>query len=139
MLRAFPVAGSGFGSFREVFGGYLPRGEFLVWQQAHNDYLELLIEGGLIAGVLVAWLTIAFWFRVLRRSAWMPSRNFDLEHLGLILAVASLSLHAFVDFNHQIPANALLFVSLSGFLVARSEWNRAAVLASDGQPPVEET
>ena len=31
-------------------------------------------------------------------------------HWGLVLGIVALGIHAVVDFNHQIPANALLFV-----------------------------
>lgn len=117
MLQDFLWVGSGFGSFREVFSRYQPAGEFLVWNQLHNDYLEVLIEGGLIAGVLLLWLMLMFWSRVLHPSSWRLGRHrgVDLEHVGLVTGLAAMSIHAIVDFNHQIPANALLFVTLGAF------------------------
>ncbi|MGA8766873.1 MAG: hypothetical protein WB559_07630, partial [Candidatus Acidiferrales bacterium] len=38
-------------------------------------------------------------------------------HAGAIMAVSGLLLHSFVDFNLQIPSNALLFL-LQAYLVA---------------------
>jgi hypothetical protein len=127
MFRDFMMVGSGFGSFREVFSRYQPAGEFLVWNQLHNDYFEVLIEGGLVAGILLLWLMVAFWGRVLARDAWKHSRGrVDLEHLGILVGLGALSLHAFVDFNHQIPANALLFVTLGAFAATSRTRSRAA-------------
>jgi len=120
IFQDFPLTGSGFGSFREVFGRYLPRGEYLIWEQLHNDYAEVLVEGGLIAAVLLVWLTVAFWIRLLRRRNRGAERGPDLERWGLLLGLAALSLHAAVDFNHQIPANALLFVTVGAFALTHA-------------------
>lgn len=116
MLRDFALAGSGFGTFREVFAYYIPRGSHRRWAQAHNDYLECVIEGGVVAGLLLLWLAWGYGSRVLR--AQRSSAQESLGRLGLLLGIAALSLHAFVDFNHQMPANALLFVALCAMALA---------------------
>jgi O-antigen ligase len=121
MLSDYAAVGCGFGSFRDVFPRYVPTGEALRWQQVHNDYLELLIEGGVVAGALLAWLIWAYWSRVLRGTRWRSEAGPNLEAIGLVLGLLSLSVHAFFDFNHQIPANALLFVTLAAMAMARSE------------------
>ncbi len=38
-----------------------------------------------------------------------------------MIGVVCLFLHATVDFNHQIPANALLFVAAAGIVTARED------------------
>jgi O-antigen ligase len=120
LIADFPITGSGFGSFRDVFPAYMPPGELAGWLQLHNDYLEVLADGGLIAGLLLVWLAGGFWFRILRTRYW----HAELETAGLVLGVATLSLHALVDFNHQIPANALLWVTMAAICVARCEGAR---------------
>ncbi len=124
MIRDFPITGSGFGSFREVFGRYLPEGEFLIWNQLHNDYLEVLTDGGVIAGLLLVWLIVAYWSRVLRPSALTDEGSVAPERVGLALGLLALTVHATVDFNHQIPANGLLFVVLAAFLVTLGDTAR---------------
>jgi O-antigen ligase len=122
MLRDYPLSGVGFGAFRDVFPAYLPAGEYRRWSHVHNDYLELVIEGGLVAALLTVWLTFAFWRRVIsaaRRSG--RSGITDTAYVGLVLGLLALSIHAVFDFNHQIPANGLLFVTLAAFAVARAE------------------
>ena len=37
--------------------------------------------------------------------------------IGLVVGVVTLLIHAFLDFNHQIPANALLFVAYCALLL----------------------
>jgi len=121
MIQDFPLTGSGFGSFREVFPRYIPSGEPLTWNQLHNDYLEVLVEGGLVAAVLLVWLVLAFWWRVVRSPDGHSRSALNLEHIGMLMGLGALSIHAFVDFNHQIPGNALLFVALGAMAVARGE------------------
>jgi O-antigen ligase len=99
----------------------MPTGEFARWAQLHNDYLEVLVEGGAIAAVLVLWLIVAYWRRALRGTSRPAGAGVDPEALGLLLGLAALSIHAVVDFNHQIPANALMFTTLAAVAVARGE------------------
>jgi O-antigen ligase len=106
----YPLAGSGFGAFHQVVPRYLPLGESGHWAQLHNDYLEVLVAGGLVACVLVAWLAIAYAIRLTRAVGIEARAGRSLPALGLALGVASLAVHEIVDFNLQIPANALLFV-----------------------------
>ncbi|MEA2059194.1 MAG: O-antigen ligase family protein [Thermodesulfobacteriota bacterium] len=54
IIADFPVTGSGFGTFIDVYPSYQTvRGDILV-NHAHNDYIELLSEGGIIGFCLVA-------------------------------------------------------------------------------------
>jgi O-antigen ligase len=112
MLKDFPLTGTGFGTFREVFPAYMPSGTYMRWNEAHSDWLELLLDGGIVAGLLVTWLAIAYAVQLRRRPANGSTRT-SWTRVGLLLGLASLTVHAAVDFNHQIPANALLFVALA--------------------------
>jgi O-antigen ligase len=118
VVRDFPLTGIGFGAFRFVFPSYLPPGEVSAWFQLHNDYLEILLDGGVVAAVLLVWLTVAFWARAVRVHSHTDGLAAHPSRLGALLGLAALSMHAFVDFNHQIPANALLFVTVAAIAVA---------------------
>jgi O-antigen ligase len=117
MLRDFPITGAGFGTFGELFGHYQARGARAYWNQAHNDYLEVVLEGGAIAGVLILLLSLGY----LRRAVPLVrgEGGISMARLGLLLGVASLAIHALVDFNHQIPADALLFVTVAALTLGR--------------------
>jgi len=118
MVADHPLFGVGFGAFRVVFPRYLSAGEAELWLQAHDDFAELAVEGGLVALACTLWLAVAFWRRAIAVRAGSSSRGFRLMHLGLLLGLVSLTLHALVDFNHQIPANALLFVVVSALALS---------------------
>jgi O-antigen ligase len=118
MMKDYAVAGSGFGSFRDVFPAYLPPGEYMRWYRVHNDYLEVVLEGGLVGALLVIWLAWNYWRRVLGVMRLAPRASRDYASIGLVLGLIALSVHAFFDFNHQVPANALLFTTLAALAIA---------------------
>lgn len=116
MLLHYPLTGSGFGTFREVFPRYMPPGSMARFAQAHNDYLEVLLEGGIPGFALVLWLIVAFGMRVRAQFRQLDTAR-RLVSLGILAGVLALAIHAVFDFNHQIPANALLFVTMCAILV----------------------
>jgi O-antigen ligase len=121
VIRDFPLTGTGFGSFQGVYPRYLPAGESEVWAHLHNDYLQVVVEGGLVAGALILWLGWGFVSRAIRRLLATRNPGTRLTRAGVVLGIGSLCLHAVVDFNHQIPANALLFVVVSALAAATPE------------------
>jgi len=72
---------------------------FSYYSEAHNDYVQVLVEAG-IPGLLLAWWAAARALRAARRNLW------------LLWAVLALLLHALVEFVFQIPALPVLFVVL---------------------------
>jgi O-antigen ligase len=84
----------------------------------HNDYLEVYLAGGLVAAALVLWLAAGFTTRVVRVVRSESARGRLLPSLGLALSLLAIAAHEAVDFNLQIPANALLFVALAAMAVS---------------------
>lgn len=127
MFEDYPLTGAGFGAFGEAFSHYVPMGGNARWTQLHNDYGQLILEGGVVAGALTLWLALGFLRRVLSRASLRDARGrVDAAQLGLLLGLATLAVHAAFDFNHQIPANGLLFVTLAALAVARVDEVRAS-------------
>lgn len=125
MIADFPLFGAGYGTFREVFPRYTPPGTSVRFAQAHNDYLEVLLDGGAVGFALLLWLVAGYATKVggrLKRLG--PSHR--ILTLGILAGVGTLAVHAFFDFNHQIPANALLFVALCAILVPADDRTSAA-------------
>lgn len=109
----YALTGSGLGTFYAVFPQYkteLEAGGF--YTHAHNDYLEFGSETGIIglsllgAVVLLSWGT-ALLAQYKRRDPLMRGISF-----AAIMGITALMIHSTVDFNLQIPANALTFMLL---------------------------
>ena len=115
MISDFAVFGSGAGTFQWVFPSYKTEELGLgFYEHAHNDYLELLAEQGII-GFLLGVVTIA---TALAKQASVYTRSRDPTVRGTLFATlmgtTALLIHGTVDFNLQIPANAVYFFVLLG-------------------------
>ena len=127
MLGDYIGTGTGFGAFRDVFPYYMPSGEVVRWSRLHNDYLEVAIEGGVVAVLLLAWLMWSYGSRAVRAACRRGPGALDFERVGMAVGLVTLALHATIEFNHQMPANALLFVSVAGMLLSHGADRREPV------------
>jgi len=76
---------------------------------AHNDYLQLVVETGLV-GLGLALLTLCLFLRRgLIRFRKLQSREEKLRRYCAFFAILSLCLHGFVDFPFHIAPLALFF------------------------------
>ncbi len=96
MANAHPFIGVGLGNYETAYSRYgLPS-----WPRplahAHNDYLNLLAETGLIGlvGYLAGWLTLAWWTI---RALHQPDPVLRGLVLGLLGIWTHLAVHSFVD------------------------------------------
>ena len=96
-------------------------------ERAHNDYLNLLADFGLAGMILalvllglLAWTVFRVWPHVQRDGDDFRARQSNRAAfvLGAGTGLLALLLHAFVDFNFHMPANALAFTTLAALLAA---------------------
>jgi O-antigen ligase len=111
MFRAHPITGVGYGAFGTAYSAYTESDGSVRVNEAHNDYLQVLSDGGLIAGGLVLWFLIAVGRQVYRGLNADDPLRVALT-LGAATGIVGLLVHSFFDFNLQLPAQALLFVLL---------------------------
>ena len=113
IVHDHPWTGTGLGTLETVFPRYESYYDGLVVDHAHNDYLELLADAGLVGGVfMLGFVVLLAWRGVsnLRAANNPVCRTF---YSGALVACAGLLLHSLVDFNLHIPSNALLFLLLA--------------------------
>jgi O-antigen ligase len=110
LVSRFPILGTGFNGFAVAYAPIQTLWKDVWVGQAHSDYLQVLIE----TGVVGATIAVAFFAQLLARALRCARRS-PLD-AGLLAALASLACHALVDFNWQIPANALTYVALAGLI-----------------------
>ena len=102
VFTSHPVAGAGPGLERLVL--VREQGGTSVYLFAHNEYVQILAELGLVGGLLV----VAFLALVLRRLWGAP------QAAGALAACVALALHAGFDFVWHVPAVPLLAAAFVG-------------------------
>ena len=121
MIAAFPVAGVGFGAFVWAYPVHSSPQVLLHFTHAHNDVLQLGAEGGLPA---LALLAVALAALLPRMSRFLRDAG-DPVAIGAAFGLSALLVHALVDFNFHIPANAAMASILAGILFGASWTGRS--------------
>ncbi len=107
--RQHKFLGVGPGGFRSSFPSQKPAKIKLFYDHAHNDWAQTLMERGLLGAIPIFSLVLGGIFCAIR-TAVFRQRSFSKGlAIGCFIALFSLGLHGFTDFNLQIPANALYF------------------------------
>lgn len=118
IIRSYPITGSGIGTFPHIYPSHrtIISGFFLT--HAHNDYLELLAESGLVGFGLITCFFLSFIFKTCRVFAKRRDAFSIYLYMGSITAILSILIHSFTDFNLQIGANGLWFFFILGIAVS---------------------
>ncbi len=117
LIRDFPIFGVGLGGWPEIFERYqLPPWQLLFFSEAHNDYLQLLAETGIIGIALFAWLAVRIVRRVISGARTMEASAGPI-FAAIIAGIAAACVVEIFDFDLRIPAIALLFSVFAGLLV----------------------
>ncbi|MCR4331135.1 MAG: O-antigen ligase family protein [Sulfuricaulis sp.] len=112
MLKDYPLTGSGGGTFYTAFPKYRPGVISAYSDFAHNDYVQIITDTGVIGlgllGLVVLW-TFVIALRTLYERRDPLCRGIAF---GTTMGIIAIMIHSWVDFNLQIPANAFTFVVL---------------------------
>jgi O-antigen ligase len=109
MFARKPILGWGLGTFPIVYPHFRRFYTNFFVNEAHNDYLQLLVETGLVGfGVLLWFLVLLFRNAFKKLNDWSDNINGAVT-LACLLGCIGILVHSFVDFNLQIPANAAWF------------------------------
>jgi O-antigen ligase len=115
MFSANPLLGVGLGAYETVYPVYGRGDGSALIQFAHNDYLQALADGGIVAAALAVWFVIAV-FRDFARGVRLRDPWLRRLTLGAGAGVFAILVHSLFDFNLQLPSNALLFLVLSAIV-----------------------
>lgn len=110
MVEDFWLTGAGAGSFYTLFQNYAPEAMGRFYDHAHNDYLQFVIEYGvmptLAMGAAVLYVLVSCLRTLLKRKDPLMKAT----ALGCAMAIIAMLIHISVDFNLQAPANAASFL-----------------------------
>lgn len=129
LVKDFPLTGTGAGSFYGSFMRYRALGDAF-FDHAHNDYVELLSDWGAVGMVLLGGFVLLSAAVGVRSLATRRSHVARGIAFGSLMAMLGMAIHASVDFNLQIPANALLMV-----VVVAMGWAAARLPSGGARAP----
>jgi O-antigen ligase len=112
IIKHHPWVGTGLGAFGVVYTSYDSRNGMYRLEQAHNDYLQVLSDGGIVGAVIGLFFVVSL-FRM--GFARRESRD-DFRRgvaTGALAGCFAVLVHSFFDFTLHTPANALLFLVLA--------------------------
>ena len=125
VIKAYPVVGSGLGSFSVIYTRYDSRNGFYRLEQAHNDYLQALADGGIVGGILgLAFLVILFGKGFARRETDDKFRRGVAT--GALAGCFAVLIHSAFDFTLHTTSNALLFLILAALATQDSRVDQSS-------------
>jgi hypothetical protein len=110
--------GAGWGTYAEVYPRFQPSSIVGTADYAHQDYAQMLFEGGIFAVLLAAvfaWLAATRAVELVRAA--LRNRRLRREEMAATICGIGLLgflLHSLVEFNMHIPANAIVAALFAG-------------------------
>jgi O-antigen ligase len=116
-----PVAGVGWGAYGAAYTRYQEQG-MNQSRYAHNTYLQLPAEGGVLVLPFLALFVIWFFRQLRRRQSTAP---------GVLLGLTAVLLHNLLDFTLLLPGIGIPFFLLLGHLAAGQTRAKAPRMSSN--------
>ncbi|MCW5212741.1 O-antigen ligase family protein [Desulfobulbus sp. TB] len=120
IIKDFPITGTGFGTFVDIFPSYKTIPDNLLYEHAHNDLIELLTDGGVPACIFGLWFMISILKTGYRQIFLRRDNVAVLLSIGAFSGLVGLLIFSLFDFNLHNGANSLYFAMLCGLLVSAS-------------------
>jgi O-antigen ligase len=113
MIRNNPLTGVGLGAYETAYPIYtLENGTHGITAEAHNDYLQILADAGVIGAMIALWFIVAL-FRAIARGVRSHDPLVAAIALGGGAGLFGLLVHSIFDFNLHLPSHAIVFLLLS--------------------------
>ena len=116
--RQFPLTGIGLGTYNMVMPAYQAATHTVLINQAHNQYLQIFVEGGLLVAVPLAGAVIAFVLSAARR---LREDHTAMVHLreAALAGMCGLAVQSFWETPLLTPAVLFLLAAAAGIAVHR--------------------
>jgi O-antigen ligase len=113
MVKDFWLTGIGAGAFERGMMVYQPAPHETYFNHAHNDYLQLLSEGGVLLAlpaIVVAWAGV----RLIRERLRGDRSSIYWIRAGAVSGLVAVAVQSIWETGLRVPANTLLFAVLAG-------------------------
>jgi len=125
----FPLVGSGLNTFGVTMLFFQTTDRVEHYAEAHNDYLQLAEEGGLLIAIPAFALALAVAATVRRRFAGDDRRAYYLR-LGAVCGLAAIAAQETAEFSLQMPGNVALFCVVAALALHRTHHRAPSTHAS---------
>jgi O-antigen ligase len=120
IIADFPAVGTGLNTYAVAMQAYQTGITDQMVQEAHNDYLQLVAEGGFLLGVPIAFAIGCLVLGVRREFvAGLDDPTTSWMRFGAAVGLAAIALQSLVEFSLQMPGNAVTFVVLAAMALHR--------------------
>jgi hypothetical protein len=132
VARDFAVAGTGVNTYWAAALFYQRHELTHYFAQAHNDYLQLIAEGGLLLALPAAICGVIFLRDVWRAMGERRGSTAWWLRAGAVTSLVAMALQESVEFSLQMPGNAALFAVVCAIALHRpvandsGEWRRTS-------------
>ncbi len=107
-----PIIGAGFDAFGVAFTKHDTWNGYFRVEQAHNDYLQMLADGGLIAFACIA-VFIYFFVRLSLKQFNSPELKRRTIAIGAFAGCCGILVHSLFDFPLRTSSNSYFFLLLA--------------------------
>jgi O-antigen ligase len=111
MIKDYPILGVGFGGYWVSIASYHNASGRLTPRQAHNDYLEVLANGGIVGLILVIWFTVIF-IKKIRERLKSTNSFYQTAYIGSLTGIWAVATHSLFDFGLHNTCNSVVVTSL---------------------------
>ncbi|MFA5938168.1 MAG: O-antigen ligase family protein [Sinimarinibacterium sp.] len=112
VIEAYRQVGSGLGTFAYAYAPFRSERMGEYFDHAHNDYIEFMIETGVVGIALLAAFVLAHALHALRMVIFRRRRMAAAVGFSALMGLLAQAIHATAEFNLQIPANAATLLVL---------------------------
>jgi O-antigen ligase len=116
-MRTFPLFGTGQGTFADAMFVYQQTSRQVLFNQAHNEYLQIATEGGgiLLVLVLAGLILLA---RAVRYRLMANDGSHQFIRIGACAGLAAIAVQSIWETGLRAPANLLLAAVFAGVAIA---------------------
>ena len=134
LVARAPVFGTGLNSFGTAMIVADPDASTVHYAEAHNDYVQLLVETGAL-GLALALAAAGFAALVIRRRFQTGDDGLEMSwtRCGAVIGLVAIAVQSLVEFSLQMPGNTTLFA----VLLAIALFKPAAVKRRPASHPAE--
>jgi O-antigen ligase len=119
LIRNFPILGGGLGTYEFLYPMYKTVRIQADFAHAHNDYLELCAEAGVVGFAIGGWAIVRLGRYIMaahRHRAATP-----LVLWPLLAGLSAMLLHSSIDFGLQVPGNVFCTLAVAAIAIRIAE------------------